>query len=138
MNSNITIGLPCSPATLVSTESVPVTQVQLSYGGGMGGSNELLYGTIEQELDGNRFIFKTYLGEEIEINRNFVVTIREKRLVVAIVDVTEHKNYNGTVCQKSIQTEYSIVDVSDNVDFVDSYDSDTNGRKVINTVTEQV
>ena len=124
MNNTITIGLPVSPATFIERSTKNVTEILISHGGGMGGASYRKYGTIITRNDNGFLIFETFLGERIEINQRWVVSIEDKQLIEIIVDVTEHSNYHKHTCEKHITTECCIVDLSDEVVFNDSFDHD--------------
>ncbi len=124
MNKLITVGLPCSPANFIKKSTKTVTEILISHGGGMGGASYKKYGTIIKRHDNGFLKFETFLGEQIEINLSWVVSIENKQLIEIIVDVTEHSNYHKHTCEKHITTECCIVDLSDEVVFNDSFDHD--------------
>ena len=66
-------------------------EVLISYGGGMGGSHRYLYSTNEPNGDFSEL--KLIDGENIKVNKNFIVTIQPCRILTIVYDTTKYWNY---------------------------------------------
>ena len=113
-----TIGLTCSPATMLDNKVETVTELLISYGGGMGGASERVYGHIENEKE-DTLDFVDYLGTRTIYNKRFIVSIKPKQLVTIVVDILPHLTYGGKECKvnKAIQTTHYVFDTLTEVHF---------------------
>ena len=91
------IGLPCSPSVSLGHSEIPVTEVLISYGGGMGGANQTYYTTlIDKESDEHFFTLTLFDDKKVKINPAFIVSLTPNiTLVEHVVDATGHANYRG-------------------------------------------
>ena len=76
----------------------------------------------EQAINGHWQI-ETIDGKKINLMPNFVVEVEETKLLKLVTDVTGHRNYNKTVCKKSILTEYFDLSGFDNYNIEQKYSS---------------
>jgi hypothetical protein len=104
----VTIGLPCTPSKNISKEEMKVTEILVSWGGGMGGSSQRLYGKVLLGATEECLVFQTIQGEEIEIGTKYIVTKKSVTLVKIVTDVTAHWNYTNIRCKEAIETEYIL------------------------------
>jgi hypothetical protein len=127
----ITIGLPSSPGKIVSKKTSSIKEVKVSYGGGMGGANTTFYGKVVSENKG--FItLRDHKEKELEINKRFIVWIKDVQLIKVTFDLTEHANYNKKTCESYVVTEYYALDTDCKCEFtkkyipkeIESFDSD--------------
>ena len=128
----IQIGLPCSPSRRVSAETMKVTEILISYGGGMGGSNQTFYVT---KINGNEITLIT--GEVIKLNPNFIVMEKSVVLVKQVIDTTDHSNYHVKRFKKTIVTEYHKIDYNKDFEFTnESHDKNSTIRVHVDVDSE--
>jgi hypothetical protein len=102
-----------------------VSRVEMTCGGGMGGSHWYVYGNFKEKPQIGQMAYLTdeISGEQITINPNYIVTIKAKQLVKVETDVTPHTNYSRTTCKKHIKIQYYWFDLMDSITAGSSYDS---------------
>jgi len=125
MIKDITIPHPCSPCESHRVINLgTVSRVEITCGGGMGGLHWYVYGTFDEKPQIGKMAYLTdeISGEQITINPNYIVTIKEKQLVKVESDVTPHTNYNGKTCKKHIKIQYYWFDLMDNITAGTKYD----------------
>ena len=127
------IGLSCTPSHVVSHEIIKVTEVLISFGGGMGGANKTYYCTNVQK--GDPFYLLTKLNNEVKkVNPNFIVEMGDIRLVKLVTDVTAHKRYHDKSQPETIDTEYFKLRQGEDYEIVDKYtsrsDNELKDRKI--------
>ena len=122
--NTIEIGLLKTPSKRLESSTVNVTEIKISFGGGMGGANNTLYGDILKR-DTQFITFKDINSNIIELGINFIVSIRSKKMITTIFDTTAHANYNTQTVNKQIETLKTIHNVNDTIVFVDEYLSDS-------------
>ena len=111
-----TIGLPCSPSHVSSKKDFICYKILISYGGGMGGANNTYY-CLKKDLpvleDEKRFIkFKNLINsEEVTINKRFIVSVSEVKIVKVDYDITKWINYNEKKCNSCIETIFYSIGV---------------------------
>lgn len=116
----IQIGLPCSPAHIVEHEMIKVTEVLISYGGGMGGASRTYFCTNVQKSD--PFYLLTRINTEVKkVNPRFIVEMGDIRIVKVVTDTTAHKNYHGGNHPKTLKTEYFRLRHGEDYEIVDKY-----------------
>jgi len=119
----IQIGVPCSPARILSHRTKKVKKILVSYGGGLGGSTDTYYTTKinkEQALNGFWELLLVE-GGNIEINPRFIVSVEDAEIVIVETDITDFYNRNRKQkVESNVLTEfiylakdetYQIVDV---------------------------
>jgi len=113
-----TFGLTCSPSQNMGTEIKIVTQLVISWGGGMGGSTTTVYGEII-DTKPETIVFKDYLGVETVYTKAYIVSKCEKQLVTMINNIYDHLAYNGKdpKCNDAVETSNYIVDMITEVKF---------------------
>lgn len=131
------IGKSCSPSTIISHESVVVDELTLSYGGGIGGSKEILYITNSKPLGTKNIEVILLNGENITINLDFMVKTREVKLIKVVADITEHLNYHKHTCSKAIETQYILLEHNQKYDFSYEYQSRTNLKVVYSDTVKE-
>jgi len=128
----IIIAKNCSPSRMLSSKEVNATKILISYGGGMGGANKTYYcNSIVRGSDlTDNFTLNLISGEVKEINPNFIVEISAVKLVILVIDVTEHTYYNPEKASKCIRTV--ITELKFNQDYeISETKSSTNSEQVI-------
>lgn len=123
--AHVIVGTLCSPSKLLGTNKEIVTEVLVSYGGGMGGSNERFYGETTK-LDGETKI-ETFDGKELIVNNDFIVYTRKKQIFTVLIDSTKHANYHKHVVKNRIQSRTTLHEVDDVVEF----DENTTGGNAV-------
>ena len=113
-----TFGLTCTPSFNMDSEIKEVTELVVSWGGGMGGSTKTVYGEILSSYD-NTINFKDYLGVETVYTKTFIVSVGKKQLVTITNNIFPHLSYNGNRpgCKDAVETTHYIVDMLTNVEF---------------------
>lgn len=98
----IQIGKPYSPAKRIGLGKQVVYKVEMSCGGGMGGSHWFEYGEIKGDIKTDNIVtlVDAYTKEEKILNRNFIVSIKKVNFITYTWDITEWANYNGKTCNK--------------------------------------
>jgi hypothetical protein len=97
-----------------------MTKVEMSCGGGMGGSHWYEYGwfktkpQIGQATELVEFV-SAVSGETKTINPNFIVTFEDKKLVKTTTDVTAWRNFGVKRYKKSTHIAYYCFDITDEV-----------------------
>ena len=124
-----TIGLSCNPANRLGHEEIEVQEIFISYGGGMGGGNDTIYATkvVDNPEDGMFIIATDFQGRTIEIGKNFIVTMKPKKLLKEDYDTSMHPNVDLT-CR------YILMDMDDTYQLVNSFVN--NKLNVIRTESE--
>lgn len=100
------IGFECTPSRWITKEPSyeKVTQLTLSYGGGMGGTKETRYVKRVKEIIPNKMMtFIGLKGKEITINTNYIVKAENYTVVSA-----QHKTTNSH--SKPIVTINKLID----------------------------
>jgi hypothetical protein len=99
-NKNLTFGLCCTPADIVDTQELGVTEILISYGGGMGGANRK-YHVLEsraKDKGSDLLVLDLLDGTTITINTNFIVSYTEKKVIRIETDITQRsENFNTVV-----------------------------------------
>lgn len=100
------ISAPCSPSVQIESKNIEVMKIIITFGGGMGGSNQTFYANkVIKTSDGMLFI-ETVDGRELELNPRYIV-LKEKTIILKVVtDTTAHSNYNQKTCNYSERTEF--------------------------------
>lgn len=124
------IGLTCSPAKHVSNKVIKAYEILVSWGGGIGGANKTYYATKIKILS-NYTIITLLTGEEIELNRNFIVHTKNVTIVISVIDITEHINYSEYKYRKAIQTNYVLLNFNENYVITNKYESYT--KRIVHT-----
>jgi len=119
----IKIGVPCSPAYMVSNETLKAKKVLVTYGGSIGGNNKIYYCTDIIKLKDSSGMYRLTLltGEIIDVNPKFIVEMVDRNIVKLVSNVTGHRNYNSKVCSKAILTEYIELLYGETPVFVEGY-----------------
>lgn len=104
----VEIGMPCSPSYMVSSETLKVKKVLVSYGGGMGGASKTYFCTevYEPKPAESMRVLTLLTGEIVHVNGKYIVEIKNRDVVKLVTNITGHKNYNSKVCSKAILTEF--------------------------------
>lgn len=114
----IQIGLPCTPASIISHETIEGKKILVSYGGGIGGVSKFHHCTavIEMRDPKEPTILRLILlsGEVIEVNPLYVVEKYDRKYVKLVSDITGHKNFYGKVCSKAIRIEFIELQYDEN------------------------
>lgn len=108
----VQIGLPVSPSEMISIDSFPATKIKISYGGGMGGSSRDIYAQKVEEVEkfGKTFVRITpFFGSIEEVNPNFIVFMETGKVVIQVVDTTQHSNHHKYTCEYSELTRFFYV-----------------------------
>lgn len=101
------IGLPCSPATMLTTAKAKATEIIVTYGGGMGGTNETYYAQYQRPgATDNEIVIRDISGREITLNRRYIVRTEPVTILEVVTDITAHTNYGQKVCSKDILHEF--------------------------------
>jgi hypothetical protein len=120
----IRIGVPCSPAYMVSNETLKAKKVLVTYGGSIGGNSKTYYCTSILEKN-NPFVpmyrLTLLTGEIIDVNPKFIVEMMDRDIVKLVSNVTGHRNYSSKVCSKAILTEYIELLYGETPVFVEGY-----------------
>ena len=127
----IKIGLPCSPSHRIEYTELKVTEVLISYGGGMGGINKKYYG---MDIINNNF--KLITGEIIYINPNYIVTKRDVTIIKQIINTTGHTNYQGKICNESILTQLFLLDYNEDYEIINEYLHHKDGRIIYTDIVK--
>ncbi len=129
----VVIHKECSPSKRISHEETPAKEILISYGGGMGGASHTYYGTVKPKKgDKTMLIVHDYKTDEIvEINRKFVVSMTDKKLLTVVTDVTAHRNYNDRKFKSFISTVVSIHKANDTFVFDDVGSASSEGLKIL-------
>lgn len=92
----IQITKPSTPSSLISAEESEYLKLLISYGGGMGGSKETIYCSVQHETEHTITVKNDLTGQIITYNRRFIVAYyHEVILVKAVFDTIGHANYHG-------------------------------------------
>lgn len=131
----VKIGLTCSPSHIVSRKDFKVTSILISYGGGLGGTHEMYYATdIKKVKDSKMIKIKTFLGEIVELNEDFIVSKKEAEVIKQVSDVTLHSNYYKVGCKKAIEETYFLIEQNQEIEFTNEFvHTPDTGTKVIHT-----
>jgi hypothetical protein len=131
-----TIGVPCTPSTMLDHTEQRVTRFLLSYGGGMGGSTKTYYATEVIPVNDREIKIKTIDESEPTINPNFVVESEPMRCIKLVTDTTSHRN-NGEI-RKRVLTEYFVMKLADTYQISNQYTGrhETGHCKMIHSETE--
>lgn len=82
------LGLPFTPSHWVGTpEYIPVTRIRMTCGGGVGGSSWYEYVNrimIDDVIDSKFIKVTDYTGNEITINTNYIVEMRNFTILKAV------------------------------------------------------
>lgn len=88
----IEIGLDCSPATMVSNSLIPLQEVKVTHGGGVGGVNIEYYCTSIDRSNKDFYTLLLFNGQKIEVNPRYIVYITPVNSVKLVMDITGHDN----------------------------------------------
>ena len=113
-----TIGLTCTPSHNMSAEVEVVTELVISWSGGMGGSTKTVYGDII-DTKAKTIVFRDYLGIETVYTKSFIVSKSEKQLATMVNNIYAHLAYNGKdpECNDAVETSHYIVDMITDIKF---------------------
>jgi len=134
------VGLPVSPASLVSKKIEKASKVTISAGGGIGGSLWNEYGEVKGDVANGGFIVivDAITKEERTINTRFVVEVEEVQLLKVVSDTTSHANHYKTTCKKQTQTIYYWFPKTAKISVSNSYISNEKLEKnLIKRITEE-
>ena len=111
-------GLTCTPSHNMSAEVEVVTELVISWGGGMGGSTKTVYGEII-DTKPETIVFKDYLGIETVYTKAYIVSKCEKQLVTMINNIYDYLSHGGKdpKCNDAVETSNYIVDMITEVKF---------------------
>ncbi len=118
------IGFLFNGADSISIEESEVSEIMLSYGGGMGGANQTLY-AVRKHTENRDFIyFPEILGHpgSMVVGKRFIVTIEQKKLVVVSSESKAGDSYIHSRDQIPVGTIkwYIVMGTDDEYDMVDS------------------
>jgi hypothetical protein len=111
------IGLPCSPSKRIEDKVLTVTEVLITFGGGMGGSSRKYY---VMSIEDNKYTLVS--GEVIKLNPRFIVSEREVRIVKQVIEAN------------SLITEFILLKHGEEYNLLDKYDDRCRDRKLTNLV----
>jgi hypothetical protein len=118
---NIQIGLNCTPSKITHHGKIKGLELLITYGGGVGGSKNLLYAQSWQELD-NGFIQITQLnGEMMKVNRLNIVTQKRINIVRVTHDLTEYANHTSKKVDSSHHIAYYVLPFARSYEIVNEY-----------------
>ena len=116
MKKHFDIYKPVSPCTVIEHSARIGFKIEMTCGGGMGGSHWYIYVFYDDAAKLPAYMFsddsvlilapnelvkiKDINGENITINTNYVVTIKEIKILTVKFDTTEHVNFNKKICEK--------------------------------------
>ena len=126
------IGLCCTPAKIKNHEVIDVFEMKVTYGGGLGGSVETHYIT-DYHLNSMDFFVVTFInGLKEKFNKRYVVSIKPKKVVKVVTDITEHVNYREFVTNEpQIKIIYYVLNLDDTYEVITEYGKDNlNIKKV--------
>jgi len=128
------IGLPVTPAKHLSLDIILATEILITYGGGVGGSNKTYY-AIDSGTNMNDYIVLN--GETVFINPEFIVTKRKVRIAKVITDTTGHSNHSKVTCECSMLTRYILLKFEELYE-LDAYSYDRmDAKRIIKTDLEK-
>ena len=121
-NGNCTIGLDRTPSKWVSKEPdiIPVTDIYMTCGGGMGGASWHVYAKridLEQlENDSQFIIIYNYLGEKKILNKKYIVDATNKYSILYAQADIQNPNFEMGIydCYYKVRS-----DVAEKVKLVD-------------------
>jgi hypothetical protein len=115
---------PVSPCAFVSKKSEKTCRIDMSAGGGMGGSHWKEYGQIIKgdPMNGGFIVIKDAITKvERTINTRFIVSIEEVQVMKVVWNTTDYANYNNKTCEKQTRTLYFWFPKDAKVNFNNKY-----------------
>lgn len=127
----------CSPSKHISDREIKdVRKITISFGGGMGGVNNIYYGASLVVMSNNFYSIVTHKGEFIDINKRFIVLIERCKLAEIVSDVTEHSHHNKEKHDKLIQKIYYELKENETYEYVDKQNNDLNNLYYVDRILE--
>jgi hypothetical protein len=124
----IILGKKRNPSTILKKEVINATEILVTWGGGMGGSNFTYYAT-ELDNNGTTTFIKDIRGRELSLKNSFIVREEKVTIVKVVSDTTEHTNYREKKCNQSVYTQFNVVYSNEFWDLVDDI-AKNNDRRV--------
>lgn len=136
------IGNPVSPCSFVSKKIGKAYRIDMSAGGGMGGSHWKEYGKITKGdvMNGGFIILEDSITKnEKTINTRFVVSVEEVQVVKVVYDTTNWANYNKKTCDKQTQTFHYWFPKNAKITITDHYidNAKLNENNLIKKIVEE-
>lgn len=95
------VGTRFSPAKTIDHSEIIGTEILISYGGGMGGASKRYYATDVEELNQNEIKITCIDDRELTLNKSFIVSQEDVKILKQILDITEHANYHKKTCKEN-------------------------------------
>lgn len=100
------ISEPCSPSTRIEAKNIEVVKIIITFGGGIGGTNQTFYASKVDKTPDDMLSIETVDGRELELNPLYIVLKEKTNILKVVTDTTQHSNYNKKICNYSVRTEF--------------------------------
>lgn len=105
---------PVSPSKNISKEIFNGQEIKVA----LGNTSETIYSFSKKEIDKNILELKLVDGNIRKVNKNFIISLEDIKIVKVVTNTTAHSNYYSKAYKYTEVTQFFAVRKNINIEFV--------------------